>query len=166
MIARTSYDENSRHRLYVLLRSEGQIEKAREIFDDEGERDSRIRAEVAVAFTLLKREDNFQEAEILIWTLLKDKSTNKIHKASLADSIGTIYVSRELYENAARAYEVAVESDPKQARLWNNLGHVQLHLNEFDKAEMNVLKALELSPSLESAKVNMAVIENFRNGVN
>ena len=160
------HDANSRHRLYILLRSEGRLEEAQEIFGgDDGDRKKRIRAEVAVAFTLLKSKDKFREAESLVWKLLKDESTHAVHKASLADSIGTEYVSRESYKDAARAYEVAVKADPTRARLWNNLGHVQLHLRLINEAEKNVLKALELDPDLESAKVNMAVIEDFRRGV-
>ena len=74
-------------------------------------------------------------------------------------------MSRESYKDAARAYEIAVKADSTSARLWNNLGHVQLHLRLISEAEENVLKALELDPDLESAKVNMAVIEDFRRSV-
>ena len=160
------HDANSRHRLYILLRSEGRLEEAQEIFDGgDDDQNSRMRAEVAVAFTLLRSKDKFREAESLVWKLLKDESTHETHKASLADSIGTEYVSRESYKDAARAYEIAVKADSTSARLWNNLGHVQLHLRLISEAEENVLKALELDPDLESAKVNMAVIEDFRRGV-
>jgi tetratricopeptide (TPR) repeat protein len=158
-----SNNANARHRLYVLLRSEGRLEEAREIFPNDHD-DALIRAEMALAYKLLKEEKQFQEAETLIWNLIK-RIKDKIQIVNLADTIGTVYVSKKLYAEAARAYDVAVKADPTRARLWNNLGHVQLHLKLVDEAEMNVLKALELDPSLKSAKVNMEVIETFRSSL-
>lgn len=55
-------------------------------------------------------------------------------------------------------FKTATEIDPKFAQAYDNLGKAYYGLGEFDKAEDNCLKALELIPNLPSAQMSLAWI--------
>lgn len=50
----------------------------------------------------------------------------------------------------------AVEFDPNYSEAYDNIGKIQYSLGEFEKAEKNFLKAINLKPQLISARLSVA----------
>lgn len=60
--------------------------------------------------------------------------------------LGAVYSARGVYRAAARAYERAVEIDPRDSFSWNNLGVVRMRAGDLAAAEEALGRALALVP--------------------
>lgn len=72
-------------------------------------------------------------------------------------SVGMLYIQREEFENAARFLEKALEEE-ELFDVVNNLGTAYIGAAEYDKAEKNLLRALELRPESPACHKNLAVL--------
>ncbi len=71
-------------------------------------------------------------------------------------AIGMLYMDRRDYQSAAAALERAALEEALSFGIANNLGVVYLHLEQYERAEQNLVLALRLSPEYAAAHFNLA----------
>ncbi len=71
---------------------------------------------------------------------------------------GALLADAEDFGSAATELELAVRYAPGNAVAWMNLGNAYRGLKEFDKAEQDYRKALQLDPKLVDANYNLAIL--------
>ncbi len=71
---------------------------------------------------------------------------------------GAILASADDFSGAAQELELAVRYAPGSAATWLDLGNAFRGLQAFEKAEAAYRKALQLDPSLNDARFNLAVL--------
>jgi tetratricopeptide (TPR) repeat protein len=71
---------------------------------------------------------------------------------------GAILADADDFSGAAQELELAVKYAPRSAATWLDLGNALRGLQAFEKAEAAYQKALQLDPSLNDARFNLAVL--------
>jgi tetratricopeptide (TPR) repeat protein len=71
---------------------------------------------------------------------------------------GAILVDADDFSGAAQELELAVKYAPRSAATWLDLGNAFRGLQAFEKAEAAYQKALQLDPSLNDSRFNLAVL--------
>ena len=71
---------------------------------------------------------------------------------------GAILADADDFSGAAQELELAVKYAPRSAATWLDLGNAFRGLQAFEKAEAAYQKALQLDPSLNDARFNLAVL--------
>lgn len=69
--------------------------------------------------------------------------------------LAKFYFLNKNFEEAIKKYEEALNLDPKDARIYYNLGIVYETMNVIDKAKHNFRLALELDEKLTAAKEHL-----------
>ena len=69
--------------------------------------------------------------------------------------LAKFYYLNTNYEEAVKKYEEALKLDPKDARIYYNLGIVYETMNRIDKAKQNFRLALQLDENLTAAKEHL-----------
>ncbi|RMF86102.1 MAG: tetratricopeptide repeat protein, partial [Nitrospinota bacterium] len=102
---------------------------------------------------------HFQAGKLLpaVEALEKDIQLNPEREESLF-LLGTIYESRELYDQALSLFQRIVEIDPESVLAYNALGLVYEKMGNFRQAEAMYNKALALNPDFYEARNNLANI--------
>lgn len=72
------------------------------------------------------------------------KNNNPAASAVLDFTLANIYFQQEKLEQAATAYQAAVEKYPKFRRAWRNLGLIYVRQSDFSKAIQALTKVIEL----------------------
>lgn len=72
------------------------------------------------------------------------------------NALGVIYRAAQRYEDAAAAYQAALERDPNNARALNNLGEALRRQGEPERALPYIERALELDPNRGETLRNLA----------
>ncbi len=76
--------------------------------------------------------------------------------------LGVIYLEDKNYTDGLHAAVRAVELQPKDAAVYNNLGSILFRLERFDEAELNLRKALTIAPDYPKALLNLGSLLIFR----
>ena len=129
--------------------------------------------------TELVDENALRQAELILLTALKDKPTPAAHHA-----LGEVYLSERRFDEAIKEFEAAVEGEPKNARLYSDLGAAWLEkrkrdiespksdtvnpapgdpLEELGRSLQSLNKALELDNNLVEALFNRALCYQYMN---
>lgn len=69
--------------------------------------------------------------------------------------LAKFYFLNKNFEEAIKKYEEALKLDPKDARIYYNLGIVYETMNMIDKAKQNFRLALQLDENLSAAKEHL-----------
>ena len=69
--------------------------------------------------------------------------------------LAKFYFLNKNYEEAIKKYEEALKLEPKDARIYYNLGIVYETMNIVDKAKQNFRLALQLDENLSAAKEHL-----------
>jgi Flp pilus assembly protein TadD len=69
--------------------------------------------------------------------------------------LAKFYFLNKNFEEAVEKYEEALKLEPKDARIYYNLGIVYETMNVIDKAKQNFRLALELDETLTAAKEHL-----------
>jgi len=106
--------------------------------------------EIEPRLTTIEREQ-MQKILELISSDRMDKATALIEKnrgeaasAVFDFTLGNIYFQQEQLDQAAAAYEIAVQKYPKFRRAWRNLGLSYVRESQFDKALTALTRVVEL----------------------
>lgn len=78
--------------------------------------------------------------------------------------LGVRYLSESNYEEAIIAFTAAIEIDPKQAPAYVGRGDAHMGMEDYDLAEQDFNKALELDPTLDLSE-KFGAIEAGRNAL-
>ena len=78
--------------------------------------------------------------------------------------IGTVHAENEQYDEALRAFEVAIMLDPRDQISWNNLGMVLMTAKRFGEALFAFQEALALDPSDQVVIDNIEELEALYSG--
>jgi tetratricopeptide (TPR) repeat protein len=73
-----------------------------------------------------------------------EKLRNEAASAVYDFTVANIYFQQEKFDEAAAAYQVAVEKYPKFRRAWKNLGLIYVRQNDFEKALPALTRVIEL----------------------
>jgi tetratricopeptide (TPR) repeat protein len=85
---------------------------------------------------------------------------NDLYSAALAKQQSDVADSKQKFTAAAEKYQLLVDADVKNARLYTNLGNAYLEQGETPKAIANYLRALKIQPTLRVAQVNLREAEH------
>ena len=135
-----------------------------------------IPSRLKIGQLLLKQDNNFN-AISEFKEILKENPENPDamkHMLEINNEIGNLKTAKE-YEKKYKIakilnsyvvyistdenyYKNRIEKDPKNAKLWNNLGFIYWIRNDFDKSVYYFKKATELNPNYVDFIGNLAVI--------
>ena len=87
-----------------------------------------------------------------------------LHKAGNANTTGTS-AKRALYEQAATAYQTALEIQPHNVEALNNLGLAHQALGRFEEAIAVYEEGLTLNPDLPQLHANLAIARDLHAGI-
>jgi tetratricopeptide (TPR) repeat protein len=92
------------------------------------------------------------------------RSAFAIKPATAAEEaeLGHYYNNNNQPEEAAECFSRALELDPNNAELWNDMGSVQMDIGQMRNAERSFDMALSLNPGLIAALSNLAVLKQFQ----
>ncbi len=64
----------------------------------------------------------------------------------------------ERFEDAAEQARITIQYFPQHVMAYNNLGYALTRMGKYDEAIVALKKALEIDPTLEKARVNLALV--------
>ncbi|MGR3318525.1 MAG: hypothetical protein ACUZ8O_08590 [Candidatus Anammoxibacter sp.] len=77
-------------------------------------------------------------------------------------SLGTIYNTKGLHEDAFREFTLAVKLKPEYANAQKNLGIMYLNYkNDFENASIHLKEALRLDPNLKQTEEIKRLVEKL-----
>ena len=74
------------------------------------------------------------------------------------NALGVLADQQELYDEAREHYVAALKLRPDLAIVWNNLGYSLFLMGDFEEAMKYMERALELDPTHEPARKNLALV--------
>ena len=78
------------------------------------------------------------------------------------ESLGIVYTSCKMYNDAVKIYEIAISYHSEASELYYNLAMIQMELKMIEAALDNFIKASEITPTLYSASYNVGAIKKAR----
>ena len=122
-------------------------------------------AELEIYSELKKNPQSFDLNKILAMNLISQKkynlamtSLNKCYEINPADFDINVNLSNILnkiqdYKTALRYSNAALEINPDRPEVYHSIAHSYLHIPDLQKAELNVLKSIELRGGLDSMEI-------------
>jgi len=112
-------------------------------------------------------QTDLRRAELTVLDALNTKPTAAVHHA-----LGEVYLAKKQFDDAIKELDEALKGDPKNARLYSDLGAAYLEKGKLDREGKepgkdledlghcleNLNKALELNPNLLEALFNRALL--------
>jgi len=104
---------------------------------------------------------------------IKDRSISRYFTVK-----GNLILKMGEWDEAAKCWEMAIESDPKDDIPWGNLGHYLLHVRKnYPEAERHYFKAAQVMPDIQGYRAYLAdslyfqgklmeALENYRKAEN
>lgn len=84
-----------------------------------------------------------------------------INMGSVLHILGRRKKVPEMLVDAKTCYETALQLDETDAKLWNNLGNVQLDLQDYANAEASFKKAIQLDEEFPEAHYSLSLVYEF-----
>jgi tetratricopeptide (TPR) repeat protein len=106
---------------------------------------------------LLAQDLQFSEAEKELATTIANDPLNRLASALLAQ----LYVKEHAADKALPILHTLLREYPEDAYAWSDLGKAQAQLGQNEAAVISLRKALELDPSMNDLRYEMAMI--YRN---
>jgi CHAT domain-containing protein/tetratricopeptide (TPR) repeat protein len=104
--------------------------------------------------------------------LILNSAAEDPHNAAAHHALGQVYLAAKRFDEAITQFDLALKSDPKNTKLYSDLGAAWLEkgkadmtgkegegMEELGRAQENLSKALELDPNLLEARFNRALCE-------
>ena len=95
--------------------------------------------------------------EFTLWSDCLKKSPNK---AGPHNNLGNAYINKEMFDEAIREYQRALDIDPDYAeayKAYTNLGFAYLYKGMYDEAIRECQRALRINPNYAKAHTNLGI---------
>ncbi len=89
------------------------------------------------------------------WTTMQTRAPRS---AFTYYGLGNLFMQKQAYDEAVRAYRRAIELKPDYARAYFNLGNAYYRLGQMQQAEDAYRKSLHYFPGFAKARVNLAAV--------
>ena len=83
-------------------------------------------------------------------------------KGGILNRIGYAFFKEGNLKEAKKIFELNVRLFPEDANVWDSLGEVHFELDEHEKALISYKRALDLDPTMKSAKEMLLRINSTR----
>jgi len=164
-------------------RAEQMVQKlmdAQRVLLDEAKRseyDQQLSAAPAEEAAEAPAVDEGADVDVLIgrsWDLLSQgRIADSIYSARLAtnadpenpnawEAYGAANYNWHDYENAVRGYEQAIQLLPNKASLYSDIGQIYMDVEEFDLAELQLQRALNIEPQNPEYKTGTGILQLAR----
>jgi tetratricopeptide (TPR) repeat protein len=133
------------------------IERAEQLLRESIEQDQAPMGNILLAQTLLAQNKQLDEAETLLEQarpLVSDDREITLVEAGLAK----LAQDRDEKEKALSLYQHAAELSPDFPGVWFNIGSLQSVLHQYDEAEQNLRKSIEVQPEEARAYASLAIL--------